>query len=176
VFLNRKRWSGFLVIFFLYALIIPSKALPDTNFPLTHIKVDSGSADTFFKKIYESVYVGLSLYKLDAIEKYTKGQLMTSFQPVTGNGLIRFDLKNIDMGKKGWTRYYPFSIGDRNFIMRIFLTAEVQYQPKIKVLYEGRLDDPDITFQILPSLNDILSDCTIKPFRAYSTTQADSSS
>ena len=174
--MSRKRWSIFLVIFFLCVLIVPSKILADTNFPLTHIKVDSDSGDNFFKKIYESVYVGLSIYKLDTIEKYTKERLITDFHSGGGNGLIRFDLENIDIGKKGWTRYYPFSIGDKNFIMRIFLTAELQYQPKVKVLYEGKLDDPDITFQILPSLSDILSDCNIKPFRTYSTAKVDSSS
>jgi hypothetical protein len=174
--LNRKRWSIFLVIFFLCAVIIPSKVLSDTNFPLTQIKVDSNSGDGFFKKIYESVYLGLSIYKLDTIEKYTKERLITSLQAGTGNGLIKFDLENIDIGKKGWTRYYPFSIGDKNFIMRIFLTEELQYQPKVKILYEGALKDPAITFQILPSLNDIMSDCRIKPFKTYSTAQADSSS
>lgn len=166
----------FLVIFFLCALTIPSKVLSDTNFPLTQIKVDSVSSDNFFKNIYESVYTGLSIYKLDAIEKYTKEMIITNSQYGARNSLIRFDIENIDIGKKGWTRYYPFSIGDKNFIMRIFLTEELQYQPNVRVLYEGTIEEPAVTFQILPSLNDILLDCKIKPFRTYSTTLVDQSS
>lgn len=174
--MNRKRWSIFLVLFFLSSLIIPSKVLPDTNFPLTNIKVDSNSGDIFFKKIYESVYIGLSIYKLDTIEKYAKERLIKNLNQTSVKSDIKFDMNNIDIGKKGWTRYYPFSIGDKNFIMRIFLTEELQYQPKVKVLYEGTLERPAVTFQILPSLNDILSDCRIKPLRTYSTAQVDRSS
>ena len=171
-----KRWSVFLVVFFLIQYITPPDVLSGINFPLTNIKVDSNSPDHFFKNIYESIYLGLSIYRLDAIEKYTREKLITDLGDACLKSDIRFDLKNIDMGKKGWTRYYPFSIGDKNFIMRIFLTEELRYQPEVKILYEGRLESPAITFQILPSLNEILSDCGIKPFRAYSSSQVDGSS
>ncbi len=178
--MSKKRWPIFLVIFFLTSYTVPAEILSDTNFPLPHIKVDSNYPDHFFKKIYESLYIGLSIYKLDTVEKYTKEKLITIFHPRGGNGPdrpdIRFDISNIDIGKKGWTRYYPFSIGDKNFIMRIFLTEELRYQPDAKILYEGTLKYPAVTFQILPSLNDILSDCRIKPFKTYSTAQVDGSS
>ena len=34
-------------------------------------------------------------------------------------------------------------------------------------LYEGAIADPAMTFQALPSINEILSDCKIKPLKFY---------
>ena len=174
--MNKERWSIVLAIFFLVQYISPSQTYSATNFPLTQIKVDPNSTDICFKKIYDSLCVGLSIYKLDAIERYTKENLIKNLSNISTKTDVKFDLDNIDMDKKGWTRYYPFSIGDKNFIMRIFLTSELQYQPKVRVLYEGTLTNPAVTFQVLPPLNDILSDCKIKPIKTYLSTQVDRSS
>ena len=172
--MKRNRLLVLLAALFLLQYTAPSSIFSDPNFPLTQIKVGSDPSDHFFKQIYESVCIGLSIYKLDAIEHNTKEKIMTGFHSGGGNS-VRFDMGNMDIGKKGWTRYYPFSIGDKNFMMRIFLTKELQYQPKVKVLYEGTLDNPAVTFQVLPSLGELLSDCSMKPFRAYSTSQVDKS-
>ena len=174
--MNKRKWFILLAIFFLVQYITPSEIYSAANFPLTQIRVDSNSQDDCFKKIYNSICVGLFIYRLDAIEKHTKEDLIRNFKNTLIKTDVRFDLDNIDIGKKGWTRYYPFSIGDKNFIMRIFLTEEFSYQQKAQVLYEGILTDPAITFQILPSLNDILSDCRIKPIKTYSSSQVDKSS
>ncbi|MDP3791416.1 MAG: hypothetical protein Q8R38_05195 [Candidatus Omnitrophota bacterium] len=174
--MTDKRWLIFLIVLFLMQFAILSEVLSDTNFPLTQIKVDSVSSDKFFKKIYESACIGLSIYKLDVMEKYTKERLAAVFHAGGGNGLIKFDMNNVDMDKKGWTRYYPFSIYGKDFIMRIFLTEEKRYQHSAPILYEGNIQNPAVTFQVLPSLNEILSDCKIKPHRTYSTRSTDSSS
>jgi hypothetical protein len=139
------------------------------------VSIDANSPGNSFKQIYESIYTGLAIYKLDAIEKYPKERLAAALGAICNSSDIAFDLNNISFGKKGWTRYYPFSIGDKNFIMRIFLTGELRYQPKVPVLYEGTLAEPNITFQILPSINDILTVCKIKPIRTYSFALADRS-
>jgi hypothetical protein len=168
------------MIVFIGQFILPAGVLSGPDLPITQIKVGAGPSDNFFKEIYESVCVGLSIYKMDVIEKYTKEKITTDFRAGHGRAgcgkSVRFDLKNIDIGKKGWTRYYPFSIGNKDFLMRIFLTSELHYQPNVKVLYEGSLRDPAVTFQVLPSLGELLSDCNIKPFKTYPTSQVDRSS
>lgn len=176
--MNGKRLITFLSVFFLVQHVTPSQVLSNTTFSLaqvTQINVSSDSPDNSFKKIYESIYTGLAIYKLDAIEKCPKERMAAALGAICRSSDIAFDLNNISLGKKGWTRYYPFSIGDKNFIMRIFLTGELRYQPKVPVLYEGTLTEPPVTFQILPSINDILAVCKIKPIRTYSFALADRS-
>ena len=120
------------------------------------------------KEIYDAICLGVSLYELDTIARLPKEEIERSYLRLSLNSLVRFDLANMDLGKKGWTRYYPFFVGNKAFIMRIFLTSERAYQPSAPVLYEGAIADPAITFQVLPSINEILSDCKIKPLRTYS--------
>jgi hypothetical protein len=169
----KKRCLALLVVLFLAQYIAPAEILSGSNFPLPQIRTGAESPDPFFKQICESICIGLSIYKLDAFEKYTKERIAADLR--TGSNTVKYDMENLDIGRKGWTRYYPFSIGDKNFIMRIFLTSEERYQSEVKVLYEGKLDNPAVTFQVLPSLNELLSDCKIKPFRAYSSSQVDKS-
>ena len=176
--MNGKRLLIFLSVFFLVQHVTPSQVLSNTTFSLpqiTQVSVDATSPGNSFKQIYESIYTGLAIYKLDAIEKCPKERLAVALSAICHSSDIAFDLNNISFGKKGWTRYYPFSIGDKNFIMRIFLTGELRYQSKVPVLYEGALAEPNITFQILPSINDILAVCKIKPIRTYSFALADRS-
>lgn len=63
----------------------------------------------------------------------------------------------------------------KDFIMRIFLKEDNRRQQALPILYEGRIEDPAVVFQVLPSLNEILSSCKIKPRCTYSTRQVDSS-
>jgi hypothetical protein len=121
--LKKTRSLVILALFFLAQYVAPSVSFPDSNFLLPQIRTGAESPDPFFKQIYESICIGLSIYKLDAFERYTKDKLVTDFQFGTGKS-VRFDMENMDIGRKGWTRYYPFSIGGKDFIMRIFLTEE----------------------------------------------------
>lgn len=175
--MNRKKWLSALAIFILVQdAAIPHSLFSAVNHPLTQIKVCENSVDRSFKKIYDSVCMGLAIYKLDVTGRSSKESLIDTLGKIVSPPGIRFDLKNADVLKKGWTRYYPFSIDGKNFIMRIFLTAERPYQPPVAVLYEGNIVNPAVTFQVLPSLNEILAECKIAPRRTYSTRQLDSSS
>ena len=88
---------------------------------------------------------------------------------------VRFDFAHIDLMRKGWTRYYPFSVGEKRFIARIFLTKEALFQPKVRVVSELVIEDFGITLQVLPGISEILSDCKIKPNNIYQSPQADKS-
>lgn len=174
--MSKKKWSIILAIFFLVqATALPPSAL-SANYPLTQIKIDSGSPDQSFRTIYDAVCKGLFLYELDALNRAPVDQILRDHGRMLTGSDVKFDLANMDIGKKGYTRYYPFAIGEKNFIMRIFLTSERRYQHQVTVLYEGNIENPALTFQVLPSLNEILSSCRIKPIRTFSTRNVDSSS
>jgi len=173
---NKSKCCAALVIFFLlFDVVIPSLSSA-INYPLTQIKVDPDTVDRSFKKIYDSVCFALSVYVSDVIGRSSKEDLIKNFSRIALHPGIRFDLENMDIIKKGWTRYYPFSIEGKEFIMRIFLTSERSYQPPAPVLYEGSIATPAVTFQVLPSLNTILSDCKIKPRQSYSISEVARSS
>jgi hypothetical protein len=173
---RKRKWLAVVVSFFLFSDVVIPSVSSAINFPLTQIKVDPNTIDRSFKKIYDSVCFALSVYVRDVIGRSAKENLIRDFSDVALHPGIRFDLEKIDMIKKGWTRYYPFSIDGKEFIMRIFLTSERSYLPAAPILYEGSIATPAVTFQVLPSLNTILSDCKIKPHRAYSPTEVNRSS
>lgn len=174
--MDKRKWSAVLVVFFLLSDVIIPSVSTAVNYPLTQIKVDPDTVDRSFKKIYDSICFALSVYVSDVIERSSKESLVRNFSQVVLHPSIRFDLENMDIIKKGWTRYYPFSIDGKEFIMRIFLTSERSYMPDAPILYEGSITNPAVTFQVLPSLNEILSDCKIKPQRTYSVSEVSRSS
>ena len=88
---------------------------------------------------------------------------------------VRFDFAHIDLMRRGWTRYYPFSVGRKMFIARIFLTKEAGFQPKVTVISELAVEDLGVTLQILPGIDEILKDRKITPNKTYSPYQADKS-
>jgi len=138
--------------------------------------IDVNYSDPAVKKIYDAICLGVFLYELDTIARLSKEEIERSCSELSLNSEVRFDLANMNLGRKGWTRYYPFSIGNKDFIMRIFLTAERAYQPSTSVLYEGSIAHPAVTFQVLPSINEIISNCKIKPHVIYSSYEVDRSS
>ncbi len=168
---SKKKWSGILAIFFLVQSITVSSVLPFEGSVLNPpTNIDINYSDAVVKNIYDAICLGVALYKLDTVARLSKKEIETSYAGSLLNSAVRFDIANMDLGRKGWTRYYPFSVGDKAFIMRIFLTVERTYQPAAPILYEGAIADPAITFQILPSLNEILSDCKIKPIKLQHST------
>jgi hypothetical protein len=156
-------------IFFL-AQITPLNggASPQPDNLIPPAKVAPSIPDTCFRQIYGIVYGALYLYKLDAINRFSKDYILSEWgkESFCFSG-VQYDIKNMDIGRKGWTRYYPFQVGNNNFIVRVFRTEERAYQPKIDVLFEGEIENPAVTFQVLPNLNSILKDCRIKPHTAY---------
>lgn len=170
--MHKKRYLIVALIFFLLLDASSSSILSAAGCLLPEMKLGQNCPDVSFKKIYESVCFGLALYKSDVIGRRPKEELIKDASTAAlGPGII-FDLENIDAVRKGWTRYYPFSIDGKDFIMRIFLTEELRFQPDAPVLYEGSISFPAVTFQVLPSLNEILSTCKIKPHKTYFSLEA----
>ena len=167
--MSKKKWSIILAIFFLVQSIVSSSVL---SFECSSLnpptKIDAAYSDHVIKNIYDAICMGVFLYELDTIARLSKEEIKKKYPALLLNSGVSFELANMDLGKKGWTRYYPFLIGDKSFIMRIFLTSEKVYQHSMLVLYEGAIANPAVTFQILPSINDTVSSCKSNPHRVRS--------
>ena len=163
-----KRSLIILLICFFSQQIIFLPASSATDYSLLQAKINSGYPDGLFGKIFGMVCFGVDLYIADAIKHHNKQDLISEYEDAALSRGIGFDFGSFDIKKKGYTRYYPFLIGGKSFILRIFLTDEKCFQPEMKVLYEGSIENPAVTFQVLPSLNEILADCKIKPRPVYS--------
>ena len=174
--MNKRKTAAIAVLFFLVQAIQLTGMAPAENLspnPLTEIKI--GGSDLTFKETCTFLCVALSIYKSDAFQRMTKEELMKAYGPFLAGSTIRFDLANLDVGKKGWTRYYPFSVGDKQFVARIFLTKETLFQPTVSVLSELVVENLGVTLQVLPGIDEILTDCRIKPNRICPSSQADKS-
>jgi hypothetical protein len=119
--------------------------------------------DASFRQLCSTLCIAVTIYKLDAIEGHCKDAIIREHGKALASPGIRFDLEKIDMGKKGWTRYYPVMVGSRQLIARVFLTKERAYQPQLPVLYEMTIQDPAVTCQVLPDINSIIGSLKIKP-------------
>lgn len=157
--MNKRRLSIALTVFFLVQVILPIRSFSATGSPLSEAKLPNSC----FKQLYNILCLSLAIYKSDALQNCSREDIARMYGNSLFNSEVRFDLANIDMGKKGWTRYYLFSVGEEQFIARVFLTAERPYQPKVSVLYEASVMNPAVTVQVLPGLNTILEQCRIKP-------------
>ena len=153
-------------------LLIPSLSslsipLPDCNL-IPESNASGTVPDMSFKCMYDVVCAALLMYKLDAVERASKSVVRETLRKkydgvfVNFSG-VRFDLDKMDFMKKGWTRYYPFYVDDKPYIIRIFRTEESVYQLDADVLYEGALKNPQVTFQILPGINALLAHSRITP-------------
>ena len=114
----------------------------------------------FFATQFNILTFALSMYNLDTDERLTKDLIK---EKLSGNHAlwqeefnIKFDLDNIDFKKKGFTRYYPFAVDEKKFIIRIFNIEEKHYLPDMEIFYEGVLEDSSLGFQIVPGLVEIL--------------------
>lgn len=171
--MNKKRLSIIAAVFFLVPAISFSHELSAETWLLSPpSKVSLNETNGYFKQLYDVLYLALSIYKSDAFNRYSKEALIREYGSALVNSQVRFDLEHIDIGKKGWTRYYPFSVDNKRFILRIFLTEEYSYQPKVAVLFEVNFNNPAVTLQVLPGINAILKDCKIKQHVLYPFSQA----
>jgi hypothetical protein len=157
---NKKILSGFAVCLFL-ALIVQSAVCS----PIDGAALNPPSRidNIPFKQLYSTLCIAVTIYKLDAIEGNGKDVIIKEHGQALLNPDIRFDLEKIDIGKKGWTRYYPVMIGGHQFITRVFLTEERAYQPQRPVLYEMTIPDPAVTCQVLLDVNSIIKSRKIEP-------------
>lgn len=172
--MNKKKVSVILAIFFLVQAIPFSQGLSQENCLLNPpTKVSLAEPDIYLQQRYYVVCLALSIYKKDAFEKGSVETLIGQFGDRSFNQRVRFDMSH--MKRKGWTRYYPVFIDEKPFIVRVFLTEELIYQPKVKVLFEASIKNPPVTLQILPGINAVLADCKIKPYNTRLSSQVDSS-
>jgi len=162
---NKKKLSIFLTVFFLVQNVsIPHALSQQTSLLNPPTRVSLNESQFCIKGLCDAICVGLFIYKYDTINGYPREKIKEECGAfISRSSQAKFDLDHMDVGRKGWTRYYPFSINDKNFIMRICLTSDLIHQPKVEVLYQDAMRDGTITFQILPGINEVLKDCRIKP-------------
>ncbi|MFH1593339.1 MAG: hypothetical protein ABID09_01415 [Candidatus Omnitrophota bacterium] len=123
-------------------------------------------------KEFNILAFAFGLYELDARERVSKESIKERLMPVSDflkeRLEISFDLDRIDeLGNKGFTRYYPFTVGEKDYIIRIFDINEREYQPYCDLLYEDKIDDLEIGFQIMPGIKTLLSDKKIEKTPGY---------
>ena len=172
----KKRTAFFAVTFFLVQIITLAGISPAENLspnPLTEIHVNGTNPQ--FKDACNILCMALSLYRSDAFARLPKEELVKIYSPLLLNSAVRFDLEHLDTGKKGWTRYYPFSVGDKSFIARVFLTKEAGFQQKVPVISEIVIENFGVTLQIVPGISEILNDCRIKPAKIFASSLSDKS-
>lgn len=194
--MDKKKLAIVLIVLFLVQNVTFAQELLPRTLPLNpHARVSLNKGRLSFSQKYDAVWdvlcMALLIYKLDALKKYSKDVVKESIMNEYDRAFfnlagIKFDLDNIDIGKKGWTRYYPFHIGDKSYVIRIFRSEEQAYQPKLTVLLEGtvgikgRYNGTDkkipVTFQILPGVNAILKKSKIEPQKLSPAPSAEASS
>ena len=174
--MKKKITAVIAVTLFLIQAIPLAGMAPAENLspnPLTEI--NTGGTNLPFKETCNFLCMALSIYRSDAFKGMTKEELAHTYGPMLSGSDVRFDLTRIDLMKKGWTRYYPFSVGEKSFVARIFLTKEASFQPNIRVISELAIENFGITIQILPGIDELLNDCKIKPNKAYRSLLTDTS-
>ena len=160
--MKKRRFAIAIIIFFL----IPTIYIPDiTQAQNETLSPPMRMTEHYFKEVYATVSVALSVYKMDAVDGISMKNIIDKHRPALIGADVKFDLEHMDMRRKGWTRHYPVSIRGENFIVRLFLTPERSYQPDLPVLFEMDIKDPDVTCQILPDINSILGDSSLTPLR-----------
>ncbi|MFH0763612.1 MAG: hypothetical protein V1927_01240 [Candidatus Omnitrophota bacterium] len=167
--MDKKRLSIVLAIFFLAQAV----SLPQNlGAEIYALNIPSRIADPYFRNMNIAADVALSIYKKHELGKISKEDIARKFSGGTINEYVQFDLGDLRLGKGGCTRYYPVSILGEDFIVRVFLSDEEVFQPKVKVVFEAKIENPGITCQIIPNVRAILKDCKIEPHRIYNNTEA----
>lgn len=119
-----------------------------------------------FIKEFNILTFALGMYYLDAKERLSKEEVKKKLawdSAIWDKEFdIAFDMDNIDFKRKGFTRYYPFNIEGRDFIIRIFDVRDKGYLPEFEVFNEGVFEDSKTGFQVIPGINTIIKNRKIK--------------
>jgi hypothetical protein len=128
--------------------------------PLKKVSPTEISIKENFAREFNVLAFALGLYYLDTHGRLSKDEIK---EKLTGDidkcresFALSFDLDNIDFRKKGFTRYYPFRVNDKDYIIRIFDVNERHYLAASEVFYEGVFEESKLGFQILPGINEML--------------------
>ncbi len=173
--MNKKRLAVILTVFFLVQSSSSPQGLHAELQALNPpTKIDLKDPQICLKKLSDVLCLALFIYKLDTgygsanNVRYSKEALIDKYGSFLRNfSEVKFDLERIDIIKQRWTRYYPFSIEGKRFLIRVFFTEQYDRQLAVSVLFEGTARSGELTFQILPGVNEILKDCNIRPHRIY---------
>jgi hypothetical protein len=164
---KRKKLSGVLAVLFLIQVISLPQYLNAETFSLNPA---SRISEPSFQQISTAVCLAVLFYKQDVLSPVSRQDIISGFTKLNG-GDVRFDIRKI--ARDGLVSLYPVTIAGRDFLIRIFLSAKDVEPPPVKILFEIKIDNPPVTCQILPSINDILKSCEIKPHKVYSTHQVE---
>ena len=128
----------------------------------TQSRLNLVSGSISVKNSISAIEYALFLYRLDCLDRVKKDIILTECakNPISSIDVV-FDLENMGIKRKGWTRYYPVMIGEKLYVVRIFLTREKVYQEKITPEIEVDLKDPQVTCQIISGVSGILKDTPI---------------
>lgn len=123
--------------------------------------IETKKTDIFIRD-FNILSFALGLYNLDAKERLTKVEIKERLakEPALLRDKfgVSFDMDKIDFKKKGFTRYYPFSVSGKDFIIRIFDINEKHYLAECQVVYEGAFEKSSLGFQIIPGIKTILDE------------------
>ena len=174
--MNKKITAAVAVTLFLVqAISLTGMAPAETLSPNPLTEINTGGANLPFKETCNFLCMALSIYRSDTFKGMPKEELVKAYGSMLSGSDVRFDFAHIDLMRKGWTRYYPFSVGEKRFVARIFLTKEANFQPKVQVISELAIENFGVTIQILPGIGELLNDCKIRPNKAYRSLLTDTS-
>ena len=160
--MNRNiRLTIIVSLFLVPSVVVAAQELG--TYPINPIKkvspIEISIKETFASE-FNILAFALGIYQLEIEKGFSKEEikaaLAQSNRACDSAISTAFDLDNIDIHKKGFTRYYPFFVNGKDFIIRIFDPGEKHFLPEFEILYEGMFENSEIGFQILPGLKTIL--------------------
>jgi len=123
-----------------------------------------------FSQLLTAVRIGKIIYRMDAFENLSANVLRDKLAALSsGSGSPVFDVENIGFKKKGFTRYYMFTIDDRSLIMRICLASELGLQadiPERDIIVKGNIESIKATYQVF-DMGSLVKGRRIQPRAAF---------
>lgn len=174
--MKKRSALSIAAIFFLVQLILQTGyfARAETNLLNPPSEIDIARTDSLLKSEWGAIRAALDLYDADVNKKLPSGQLIEQAGLFLSGTGVRFHLDDMDAIRKGRTRCYPFSIGDRNFMVMI-CPKEARRHPGVPVLMELYIKKQGVILQIFPGVNDILNGLEIRPHRIPAPSPTDKS-
>ena len=166
--MNKSKLLAILLsLFWVHAT--SATAMNSGTFPLSpsqKVSPTETNQNVPFLQKFNVLAFALGLYHLDVKERLSKEGIRDRL-PDASSALdkrlgVSFDIENMHFNRKGFTRYYPFSIEGRQFIIRIFDVGEKHYLPELDVYFEGVFEASGIGFQVIPGIDQILEDKKIE--------------
>ena len=177
--MSKKRLVPFLACLFLVHSQVALAIDAGTYFlnPSKKVSPTNTSVKAMFARQFNIIAFALGMYYLDTSGNVPKEDIKKIFEEeivfCEENFNIVFDLDNIDFKKKGFTRYYPFTVNGQDFIIRLFDVREKSIQPACEVYYEGIMEDSGVCFQIIPGIKVLLADTKVEPIAIVDPTLCD---